>query len=119
MRKAIHKPLAVVERESERLGADDISDLPDEVLNELRMPQADMLGRQVLAVMQALGGSADLDRILIALFRKFQVVVKRRFLQNKLWRMIRKGQIQKVKGARGIFRVAQSAGAPPLRRRKR
>jgi len=90
IRKPLHKPLALVDSEAERLRARDISDLPAEVLNELRSAQADVLGRQVLTVIQALGGSADLDHILIALFRKFGVVAKRRFLQNKLWRMIRK-----------------------------
>jgi hypothetical protein len=35
-------------------------------------------------------------------------VQKRRYLQNKLWRMVRKGRMQKPKGARGEFRLEDS-----------
>lgn len=93
----------------------DLSDLPAELLAELSASQVDVLERQVLSVIEACGGSADLDQILIGLYRRFQVVQKRRFLQNKLWRMVRKGQVQKTKSARGVFRLEQRH---PKRRRK-
>jgi hypothetical protein len=93
----------------------DLSDLPPELLSELSIAQVDVLERQVLTVLQELGGAADLDRILIALYRRFQVVQKRRFLQNKLWRMVRKGQVLKPEGARGVFRLEPRK---PRRRRK-
>lgn len=94
----------------------DLSDLPAELLNELSISQIDVLERQIVAILQACGGTADLDQILIGLYRKFQIVQKRRFLQNKLWRMVRKGQIDKAKGARGIFRLEPSK---PRHRRRR
>src|ERR1700742_2218625 len=78
----------------------DLTDLPPELLAELSIAQVDTLEGQILTVMRELGGAADLDRILIALYRRFQVVQKRRFLQNKLWRMVRKGEVLKPEGAR-------------------
>lgn len=96
--------------------ADDLSDLPPELLSELSTAQIDVLERQIVTVLQTLDGTADLDQILIGLYRKFQIAQKRRFLQNKLWRMVRKGQVQKSKGARGVFRLAS---AKPRRERRR
>ncbi len=107
MRKSSPKALTLVVNADE-IDTSDLSGLPDELLRELSVSQADVLERQILEVMQALGGSADLDQVLIGLYRKFQIVQKRRFLQNKLWRMVRKGQIQKPKGERGQFHLERS-----------
>ena len=48
-----------------------------------------------------------------------QIVQKRRFLQNKLWRMVRKGQIQNVKNARGVFRLEGAKPRPRQGRRRK
>jgi len=102
------KALTLVADNTARLPAvagPDISDLPAELLAELSASRADLLERQILSVLEASQGSADLDQLLIGLYRRFKVVQKRRYLQNKLWRMVRKGQVQKTKSARGIFRL--------------
>ncbi|HTU00036.1 MAG TPA: hypothetical protein VMF58_18445 [Rhizomicrobium sp.] len=106
MRKSGQKMLSLVsDTGREVIDVKDLSGLPEELLKELSISDADVLERQILTVLEALGGSGDLDQVLIGLYRKFQVVQKRRFLQNKLWRMVRKGQVQKPGGARGIFRL--------------
>ncbi|MBV9989900.1 MAG: hypothetical protein JOZ72_01290 [Alphaproteobacteria bacterium] len=97
------------------LDADDLSDLPPELVAELSTPQVDLLERQIANVLEALGGAGDLDQILIGLYRRFQVVQKRRFLQNKLWRMVRKGLVLKTKSVRGVFRL----DAPKNKRRRK
>jgi hypothetical protein len=84
-------------------GAKDMTDLPLELLRELSVGHADPLEAQIVEVLSDHGGSANLDQILIGLFRKFQVIQKRRFLQNKVWRMIRKGRLHKTPGTRGVF----------------
>src|ERR1051325_4255102 len=58
----------------------DISDIPPELLKELSIAHVDPLEAQVIAVLQACGGRADLDQILIGLYRKFETVQKRRRL---------------------------------------
>lgn len=114
MRKSNQKALTlVVDADARGIDTNDLSGLPDELLHELSVSQADTLELQILDVMQALGGSADLDQVLIGLYRKFQVIQKRRFLQNKLWRMVRKGQMEKPKGERGQFHLEK-----PKHRRK-
>jgi hypothetical protein len=89
-------------------GTTDTSGLPPELLKELRRGGTDRLEQQIIAVFEACGGTADLDQLLIGLFRKFGVVQKRRFLQNKLWRMVRKEQLHTLKEARGVFRLASA-----------
>ncbi|MEI9931767.1 MAG: hypothetical protein WDM89_14825 [Rhizomicrobium sp.] len=73
----------------------DLAGLPEELLRELSSANADVLERQILSVLRALDGGGDLDQILIGLYRKYHVIQKRRFLQNKLWRMVRKGRLNK------------------------
>ncbi len=90
----------------------DTSDLPPELLKELSNVQADELETQIFAILGTCGGSADLDQLLIGLFRKFGTVHKRRFLQNKLWRMVRKGDLDKA-DQRGFFRLT-----PPKPRKR-
>jgi hypothetical protein len=89
-----------------RAAADDLTDLPEELLKELRLGPRTSLDAQILDIFNALGGTATLDDVLIGLYRKFAVVQKRRFVQNAIWRMIRKGHLTAVRGARGRFSLA-------------
>lgn len=98
----------------ETIDPTELSDLPPAVLSELSVAHADPLEAQIVSVLQTCDGSASLDQILIGLYRKFETIQKRRPLQNKLWRMVRKGTLRKAKAERGIFSLA----APDQRARK-
>jgi hypothetical protein len=87
----------------------DIADLPPELLKELNIP-SDKLETQVIAVLKQCRAPADLDQILIALYRRFGVIQKRRFLQNKLWRMVKKQQIYKMKDRKGLYALEPVKG---------
>jgi len=78
-------------------------DLPPALLKELSPRQRDRLEGQIVAVLSACNGSADLDQILIGLYRGFGIVEKRRVIQNKLWRLVRTGRICKAKNTRNVF----------------
>ncbi|WP_170573739.1 hypothetical protein [Ruegeria atlantica] len=77
-----------------------IHDLPQELLDELTVSKADELEDQIVTVINAYGGEASLDQILVGLFRKFKVVQKRRFMQNKLYRMT---MVWSVDGRKGVY----------------
>ena len=83
----------------------DISDLPPELRQELSLPQADELEENIHAVLVSYGGTADLDQILIGLYRRFGEVQKRRFVQNKLYRMSRKSMVFGVPHKRGHYTI--------------
>lgn len=84
-----------------RLG--DLSDLPPELIEELTTPRGDELEQQIIDVVRAYGDTADLDQILVGLYRKFGVVQKRRYLQNKVWRIAQKGALWSIKGRKGVY----------------
>ena len=79
-----------------------IFDLPPELLEELSITKADELEDQLVTVINAYGGTASLDQILVGLFRKFGITQKRRFLQNKLYRM---SMIWSVPGKKGVYTI--------------
>ena len=87
----------------------DIADLPPELLKELNIP-SDKLETQIIAVLGLCRAPADLDQILIGLYRRFGVIQKRRFLQNKLWRMVNKQQIYKMKDRKGLYALEPVKG---------
>jgi hypothetical protein len=95
-----------------------MADLPAELLKELSFGRADPLEAQIVAVLRGLGGTATLDQILVGLFRKFKIIQKRRFVQNKIWRMIRKGRVCTIKGTRGLFGLSSPANEKKRQPRK-
>ncbi|WP_422364562.1 hypothetical protein [Pyruvatibacter mobilis] len=81
-----------------------ISDLPEELRAELSIAKTDELEDQIVTVINAYGGTASLDQILVGLFRRFKVVQKRRFLQNKLYRMT---MVWSVDGRKGVYTTTE------------
>lgn len=86
----------------------DLSDLPPELMKELAGIKVDDLEQQIFTIVKSGAEEVDLDAILIELFRRFQIIQTRKFLQNKLWRMAQKGVIFSVSGKKGVY----SANAP-------
>lgn len=89
-----------------------IYDLPPDLIEELSISKGDELDNQLVTVINAYGGEASLDQILVGLYRKFKVSQKRRFLQNKLYRM---PMVWSVDGKKGVYTTSepdQSDGLP-------
>ncbi|MCD1621097.1 hypothetical protein K7H20_23965 [Salipiger manganoxidans] len=81
-----------------------IHDLPTELLDELSVAKTDELEDQLVTVINSYGGEASLDQILVGLYRKFKVTQKRRFLQNKLYRM---AMVWSVDGRKGYYTTTE------------
>ncbi len=81
-----------------------VHDLPQDLLNELSIANADEIEDQIVTVINAYGGTANIDQILVGLYRKFKVLQKRRFLQNKLYRM---SMVWSVPGKKGLYTTAE------------
>lgn len=78
----------------------DIHDLPQELIDELSAAKTDELEDQLVTVINSYGGEASLDQILVGLYRKFKAMQKRRFIQNKLYRM---EAVWSVDGKKGFY----------------
>ena len=90
-------------------GLGSLHDLPEALLSELSVTKTDELEDQLVTVINAYGDTASLDQILVGLFRKFDVVQKRRFIQNKLYRMT---MVWSVSGKKGIYTTEEPAPEP-------
>ena len=84
-----------------------ISDMPEELRKQLQTGKTDELESQIISVIKKLDGIANLDEILVGLYRDFNVIQQRGFLTNKLYRMNKSGLINSVEKKKGVYRVAE------------
>jgi len=90
-----------------RLG--DLSDIPPELRAELTGVEIDELESQLVTIINSYGGTADLNQVLVGLFRKFKIVQTRRFVQQKLWRMTTDGLLWGVPKRKGVYTTTKLA----------
>lgn len=82
----------------------DVSDLPASLRKQLAGLRTDELEDQIYTIVKASPEGADLDTILIELWRRYNVEQTRRFVQNKAYRMATlKEVIFSVKGKKGFY----------------
>jgi hypothetical protein len=107
------KALQEAARELARLRAPaetlELTDLPPALLAQLSGPRADALEEQILTVLRAAGGSVELDQLLIELYRRHGQVHARKALNNKAYRMVRRGLIHQVADRRGAYSLESQA----------
>ena len=80
-----------------------ISDLPPSLVAELSSVKVDELEDQVVTVINAFEGTANIDEILVGLYRKFKVEQTRKFMLNKLYRMMKSDLIYSLPGRKGMY----------------
>lgn len=88
-------------------GYGDISDLPPSLRKQLAFLRTDELDDQIFTIVKAAENGADLDTILIELWRRFKIEQTRRFIQNKAYRLAQKGIIHSVPGRKGLYAATQ------------
>lgn len=87
----------------------DISDLPAQLRNELRAePKRNALDDAIVSVIRQLGEPCSVDHVLVGLYRSFGIVQKRLFIQNRLYRMTRKGLLSPASGRKKSYIVGGS-----------
>lgn len=85
-----------------------LTDLPEELKQQLQITKGDQVEDQILTVMQEeLDGIANIDEILVCLYRRFQVIFKRQLLANKLYRMAKLNWLYPVPGKKGIYSLEE------------
>lgn len=91
---------------------EEAQELPEELLAELSISETDKAEFQVLSIIDAQGGTASLDRILVEYYRATGEIMKRQTMTNRLYRMATKDLIWSVAGKKGIY-TTQKLGAVP------
>lgn len=86
-----------------RLG--NLSDLPEELQKQLQATKVDDLHEHVIHSLKQLDGVANLDEMLVALYRATGKVYKRPYLSNKMYRMAQAGAIESIPKKKGVYRL--------------
>lgn len=83
----------------------DLADLPDELKAELQVAKVSELEQEIISVIEGLDGVANVDEILVGLWRCHEKLLKRQYLSNKLYRMGMARQIISVPKKKGVYRA--------------
>jgi hypothetical protein len=89
---------------------DDLSDLPEELLSELSGRTAKGESDPLVRIIADRGGTANIDEILIDLFRKHGQIGKRTLIQNKLYRLSKQGSVWPTPGRKGVYTTKAPEG---------
>jgi len=93
----------------------DLSDLPDELKAELSAIKTDDVEDQIFTIINSCEGKeANIDTILVELYRRFQGVHKRNYITNKLWRMVNKSEMLWAgEGGKGYYTTLEPQESDP------
>jgi hypothetical protein len=89
------------------LNIEELEGLPDALLQELSLSDADKTEFAIINAIEEAGGIISLDRLLIALYKKTGEVHKRNSLISRLNRMATKNSIYYVPGKKGAYSTEQ------------
>jgi hypothetical protein len=93
------------------LTPEDLEGLPEDLIKELSVSDADKLEFQIIGLVNDAGGVLSLDKILIGVWRKTGEVFKRPLMTSRLYRMVQKGQLFPVPGRKGIYSTEEISEA--------
>lgn len=84
----------------------DLNDLPDELRRQLQIGKIGEFEQQIIAVIQdAFEGVANVDEILVGLYRATGQIHERAYIANKLYRMGVAKQLTSVPKKKGVYRI--------------
>jgi len=84
-----------------------LNDLPEELRSQLVAAKRDELEEQILQALRELDGVANIDEVLVAIYRATGKVRKRNYVANKLYRMAREGLVESVPKRKGVYRLPE------------
>ena len=89
------------------LTINDLEGLPEELVRELSLSDADKVEFEIVNSIEDAGGVISLDKLLIALYKRTGEVHKRSSLYSRLARMASKNLIYYVPGKKGVYSTDQ------------
>lgn len=85
------------------LNLEDVDGLPEELVKELSISDADRTEFAILTLIEEAGGLLSIDKLLIGLYKKTGEIHKRQYLTNRLYRMVQKGLLFNVPNKKGAY----------------
>jgi hypothetical protein len=114
--ESIQEKLDEFGRQTESLGniykrmsltLEDIEGLPEELIRELSISEADKLEFTITSILTEAGGILSLDKILVGLYKKTGDIHRRTNTTSRLYRMGQKGLIFSVPNKKGYYSTKQ------------
>lgn len=84
----------------------DLSDIPQELLNELSISRSKFYSVQICDILESAGKPLNIDQILIGLYRRYGRIEKRTTLITKLYRMAKAEEIYSVPNRKGVYSLS-------------
>ena len=91
------------------LTPEDIEGLPEELIQELSISEADKVEFALAGLIEEAGGVLSMDRILIGIYKKTGEIFKRTAMTSKLYRMSQKGLVFGVPNKKGWYSTRELA----------
>jgi len=85
------------------LSPQDIEDLPEDLIKELSISDADKAEFVILNMIEEAGGIMSLDQIIVGLYKLTNEINKRNAITNRMYRMGNKGLIHAVPNKKGVY----------------
>lgn len=85
----------------------DLEGLPEELLNNLSISESDHQEFKIVHLIDAIGGEASIDKIMVAYYHDTGDILDRRNLAAKLYRMVQKGLIFTA-SKKGVYSTADT-----------
>lgn len=83
----------------------DYEKLPKAIKKELCFGNMDDLSEKIIDVLNFYEGVANIDEIIVGMYRMFDVIKTRDYYVGKLYKMAKKHLINCVKGKKGIYTI--------------
>ena len=77
--------------------------LPEKIKRELCFGKTDDFSNKIINVLYSYKGIANIDEIIIGMYRTYGVIKTRNYYVGKLYKMTKKFLINSVKGKKGIY----------------
>lgn len=85
-----------------------VSDLPEELQQQLASYKLDDTERKILKVMKdSFEGIANLDETIVGLYRVYGEIHERKTVNGKLYRMAKKDLVESVSGRKGVYKITK------------
>ncbi len=98
------------------LTAEDLEGLPEEVINELNVSKASKLHFTILELAESNGGRISLDHIIIGVYRKTGVVLKRPKATNVVYKMMNSKLLYSIPGVKAGYSMTEVTNCLLLRK---
>jgi len=96
------EPLSTLS-DSPTVTAKDLVGLPKEVVDNLNLTESDLFEFEIVRIIDRLGGSSNINKLIIALYRETGENHPRGPLATKIYRMVQKGMLYSSMEGKGIY----------------